>query len=127
MEMNHTFNVIARCRKLDEITAKDESYNDEEITLTLNKADAMKFLFKFTPFIFELSDGKQVVMKVDNYKCTVTTMVIIDKENEISYVVTNPQMLWTDILEAYEQLRLYDKIEILSSIHVPDPDIEEEE
>ena len=45
MEMNHTFNVIARCRKLDEITAKDESYNDEEITLTLNKADAMKFLY----------------------------------------------------------------------------------
>ena len=123
MEMINKFTVTARCRLLDE-EATSESYNDIQIELELDKADAMGFLFKFTPFMFQMSNGKQIFMKFgDDFR--LTAMILLDPDNNKKYIVVNPQQVWTEILEAYDQIRLFDKIQALSSIVVPELDSEE--
>ena len=123
MEIINKFTVTARCRMLEEETT-DESYNDIQIDLEMDRTDAMKFLFKFTPFMFQMTNGYQIFMKFgDDYR--IIAMILVDVENEKKYIIVNPQQLWSEVLEAYDQIRLFDKITALSSIAIPDKESDE--
>ena len=124
MELKTTFKVTARCKHL-EPEMGDESYSDKNIDLYLNVKDAMMFLFKFTPSVFKLSNGMLVYLKFKNDpENKLIAMILTDLTDE-KFIVLNPNQLWSEILEAYEEIRLLEKIQVLSSIAVPDIDVEE--
>lgn len=120
MEMKITFKVTARCREMKD-NIDSESYNDENIELELTKRDALFILFKFTEPIFKLDNGVTMMIKMNpNLKLKAMILIIDDKK----YIVLNPNQIWSETLKAYEDISLFERIQVLSSINVPD--IEEE-
>ena len=124
MNLITTFKITARCRELSE---KDkENYNDQDIELELNYKDTLMILFKFTPSIFELSNGLTMVIKFNNSpENKLIGMLLIDQDGiigsenqENTYIILNPQKVWSDVLEAYEQIRIINKLEVLSSLDI---------
>lgn len=125
MEIKNTFKVTARCRLLAE-DADKESYNDKYIDLYLDQKDAMMMLFKFTPSVFKLSNGMDISMKFDNGPDNKLVAMVLRDLNDDRYIVLNPQVIWTEVLEAYEEIRLFNKIQILSSLSIPESEEEDE-
>ena len=119
-----SFKVTAVCRNIN--SESEESYNDKKIDLFLNGKDAMMILFKFAPNVFKLSNGMTMYFKFKNDPDNnLFAMILADLDGE-KYIVTNPQMIWTDVLEAYEQIRLVNKIELLSTL-ISEDEVEEED
>lgn len=124
MEMIFTFKVQARCRLFDKVMNNEEaeSYDDRDIELHLNSKDAMMFLFKFTPATFKISNGMTVMMKFSNDPEHKLIAMIIQDLDEVNYIVMNPNQLWSEILLAYTDISVYNKIQVLNSL----TEIEEE-
>ena len=125
MEMKTTFKVTARCKLLVE-NNDNETYNNKDIDLYLDQKDAMMMLFKFTPSVFKLSNGMDISMKFDNGPENKLIAMVLRDLNDDRYIVLNPQVIWTEVLEAYEEIRLFNKIQVLSSLSIPENEEEDE-
>ena len=121
MELINTFKVTVRCKHIetmDENTNdKGETYSNKTIDLYLNTKDAMMLLFKFTPSIFKMSNGMTMIMKCTEEldKWLISFMILVDLDGE-KYLILNKEQFWSEVLEAYESIRIMDKLQVLSSL-----------
>lgn len=135
MELVKAFKINVRCLYLQlDGTVKRDLFKDLE--LTLDTTDAMRILFKFGPNMFNLSNGLQLIMRFDDTPENKLRAMFIndpvkmqdeDTEDTGRYIVAYPQLFWTEVLSAYDQIKTVEKIEILYSIPIADDEDEYDE
>lgn len=118
MELKIGFDINVRCKEITD-NMSDESYDDNYINLNFSMEDAYMILFKFTPNVFKLSNGYTMILKFDNSaENKLLGIVIISPESDHKYVVTNPSIFWTEVLDGYEQTRVCSRITLLSTMEL---------
>ena len=121
MEIINTFKVTVRCKHIETVSEDSadnrETYSDKTMDLYLNSKDAMMLLFKFTPAIFKMSNGMTMIMKFTNEpdKWLISLMILVDLDAE-KCLVLNKEQFWSEVLEAYENMRIMDKLQVISSL-----------
>lgn len=116
MVFDISFNVEFLCDKFD---SDKNSEKNVTLNLSVTEKDAENFLFKFTSPVFIFGDYK-VLMKYDA-SFVVKNIVIFDQE--YSYVVKNPNIVFSTILEGYIRIKTMNKIGTIMEF---EPPIEEE-
>lgn len=106
MNINSIFNVTAICNHFKSGEEKAIE-NDVNITLSIDPNLAIKFIFRFSPSVIELSENFKAVFKYDDTNNLIGLAFI--KEDDI-YVVKNLNKVFSEITEGYIRLRLLNKI-----------------
>lgn len=105
MKMNTTFNVIARGVDMHNTEALHE-----DIELTFDRSSCEKLLLRFVPCnCFLLNNQYKMVIKFNNMH-ELIGLIIIDNENNKSYIVKNLSQLLYDVLDGYKRLVIMDKV-----------------
>ena len=105
MKMNTTFTVIARGVDIYNAEALHE-----DIELTFNRRSCEKLLLRFVPCnCFLLNNQYKMVIKFNNMH-ELIGLIIIDNENNKSYIVKNLSQLLYDVLDGYKRLVIMDKV-----------------
>ena len=105
MKMNTTFNVIARGVDMHNTEALHE-----DIELTFDRSSCEKLLLRFVPYnCFLLNNQYKMVIKFNNMH-ELIGLIIIDNENNKSYIVKNLSQLLYDVLDGYKRLVIMDKV-----------------
>ena len=105
MKMNTTFTVIARGVDMYNTEALHE-----DIELTFDRSSCEKLLLRFVPCnCFLLNNQYKMVIKFNNMH-ELIGLIIIDNENNKSYIVKNLSQLLYDVLDGYKRLVIMDKV-----------------
>ena len=105
MKMNTTFTVIARGVDIHNTEALHE-----DIELTFDSPSREKLLLRFVPYnCFLLNNQYKMVIKFNNMH-ELIGLIIIDNENNKSYIVKNLSQLLYDVLDGYKRLVIMDKV-----------------
>ena len=105
MKMNTTFTVIARGVDMYNTEALHE-----DIELTFDRPSCEKLLLRFVPYnCFLLNNQYKMVIKFNNMH-ELIGLIIIDNENNKSYIVKNLSQLLYDVLDGYKRLVIMDKV-----------------
>ena len=105
MKMNTTFTVIARGIDMHNTEALHE-----DIELTFDRSSCEKLLLRFVPCnCFLLNNQYKMVIKFNNMH-ELIGLIIIDNENNKSYIVKNLSQLLYDVLDGYKRLVIMDKV-----------------
>ena len=105
MKMNTTFTVIARGVDMHNTEALHE-----DIELTFDRSSCEKLLLRFVPYnCFLLNNQYKMVIKFNNMH-ELIGLIIIDNENNKSYIVKNLSQLLYDVLDGYKRLVIMDKV-----------------
>ena len=105
MKMNTTFTVIARGVDMHNAEALHE-----DIELTFDRSSCEKLLLRFVPCnCFLLNNQYKMVIKFNNMH-ELIGLIIIDNENNKSYIVKNLSQLLYDVLDGYKRLVIMDKV-----------------
>ena len=105
MKMNTTFTVIARGVDMHNTEALHE-----DIELTFDRHSCEKLLLRFVPCnCFLLNNQYKMVIKFNNMH-ELIGLIIIDNENNKSYIVKNLSQLLYDVLDGYKRLVIMDKV-----------------
>ena len=105
MKMNTTFTVIARGVDIHNTEALHE-----DIELTFDRSSCEKLLLRFIPYnCFLLNNQYKMVIKFNNMH-ELIGLLIIDNENNKSYIVKNLSQLLYDVLDGYKRLVIMDKV-----------------
>ena len=105
MKMNTTFTVIARGVDMHNTEALHE-----DIELTFDRSSCEKLLLRFVPCnCFLLNNQYKMVIKFNNMH-ELIGLIIIDNENNKSYIVKNLSQLLYDVLDGYKRLVIMDKV-----------------
>ena len=105
MKMNTTFNVIARG-----VDMHNTEGLHEDIELTFDRSSCEKLLLRFVPCnCFLLNNQYKMVIKFNNMH-ELIGLIIIDNENNKSYIVKNLSQLLYDVLDGYKRLVIMDKV-----------------
>ena len=109
MKMNLGFTVIANCVDTQiEPTTPIGKRESKEVRLEFDIESAQKFLFRFGPETFDLSDSIKVMFLKNKDKEIISILLII--KDDSSYIITNYEQIFRDIHEGYMKLSALEKI-----------------
>lgn len=105
MKINMTFKVQAICKvysKSDDTKVQDNKTLDIEMDSHM----AANFLFKFTPYAFEMGEFK-VLLNHDGYNNLIG--ISFHKDDDL-YIVANRNQFLAEVLEGYERINIMERL-----------------